>query len=62
MRGSLLESDKPHQDVALTDKQIEMQRKINNPNEFHQESHHHNLPGPTHSINNHQNRQVGDDY
>ena len=62
MRGSLLESDKSHQDVALSEKQADMQRKINNSNEFHQETQQQHLPGAPHTINHHPNRQVADTY
>ena len=57
MRGSLLESDKPHQDVASLDKQADVERKLNHSNE-HQPETHQNLPGPSINLNHHHNRQV----
>ena len=58
MRGSVLESEvTPRQDVAVSDKQSDIQRKSNTMNnEFRQESHPQHLSGSTH--NHQQNRQV----
>ena len=60
MRGSILESDvPPPQDVALSDKQSDMHRKQNTPNnEFRQESHSQHLPGSSQNFSHQQNRQV----
>ena len=60
MRGSILESDvPPRQDVALSDKQSDMHRKQNTPNnEFRQESHSQHLPGSSQNFSHQQNRQV----
>ena len=58
MRGSILESDVPsRQDVAISEKQSDIQRKPNTMNnEFRQESHPQHLPGSNH--NHQQSRQV----
>ena len=60
MRGSILESDvPPRQDVALSDKQSDMHRKQNTPNnEFRPESHSQHLPGSSQNFSHQQNRQV----
>ena len=57
MRESLLEGEQSHQDVlSLPDKHTEMQRKMNHSHEFPQEMN--QVPGSSHSINQHHNRQV----
>ena len=57
MRESLLEGEQSNQDVlSLPDKHTEMQRKMNHSHEFPQEMN--QVPGSSHSINQHHNRQV----
>ena len=59
MRGSLLESEKQHQDVPMLDRQTEIQRKMNNSNDFQSDVHPQHLPGSPHSLGLQHNRQVG---
>ena len=59
MRGSLLESEKQHQDVPMLDMQTEIQRKMNNSNDFQSDVHPQHLPGSPHSLGLQHNRQVG---
>ena len=59
MRGSLLESEKQHQDVPILDRQTEIQRKMNNSNDFQSDVHPQHLPGSPHSLGLQHNRQVG---
>ena len=59
MRGSLLENEKQHQDVQMLDRQTEIQRKMNNSNEFQSDVHPQHLPGSPHSLGLQHNRQVG---
>ena len=60
MRGSILENDGPlRQDVAISDKQSDMQRKMSSTNnEFRQESNSQHLPVSNQSLCQQQNRQV----
>ena len=59
MRGSLLESEKQHQDVPMLDRKTEIQRKMNNSNDFQSDVHPQHLPGSPHSLGLQHNRQVG---
>ena len=59
MRGSLLEGEKQHQDVPMLDRQTEIQRKMNNSNDFQSDVHPQHLPGSPHSLGLQHNRQVG---
>ena len=59
MRGSLLENEKQHQDVQMLDRQTEIQRKMNNSNDFQSDVHPQHLPGSPHSLGLQHNRQVG---
>ena len=58
MRGSLLENQKQHQDVQMLDRQTEIQRKMNNSNDFQSDVHPQHLPGSPHSLGLQHNRQV----
>ena len=58
MRGSLLDSEKQHQDVPMFDGQTEIQRKMNNSNDFQSDVHPQHLPGSPHTLGLQHNRQV----
>ena len=59
MRGSLLEGENQHQDVSMLDRQTEIQRKMNNSNDFQSDVHPQHLPGSPHTLGLQHNRQVG---